>query len=106
MITRFKLFNENLIPYDANLSYAEVLDLYKLDRVIKEYFTEKYPSEHIKILGKYGRTMGKSVLDNLLKFAKKHKDIELIDLIKSHLNTIKNFNDNREEYRAAKKYNL
>lgn len=105
MITKFNIFNEGLISNDSNLTYGEVLDLYKLDRVIQDYFYEKYPMD-IKILGRYGHGLTKSAIDRVLKFAKKNNDTELIDLINAHLNTIKTFTDNPEAYRAAKKYNL
>lgn len=106
MITKFNIFNEGLIPNGSNLTYSEMLDLYKLDSVIKNYVIKKYPIEDIKLLGKYGYTMTKTSLDRTLKFAKKNNDTELINLINSHLNTIKNFNNNPEAYRTAKKYNL
>lgn len=108
MITKFNIFNEGLIQNEINmnLTFDEVMDLYKLDFVIKDYFIKNYPNEDKKIIGRYGHTMGKSSLDRLMKLAKKHKDIELITLINNHLSYINNFNKDPEAYRSAKKYNL
>jgi hypothetical protein len=106
MITKFNIFNEGSASNGSGLTYDEAIDLYKLDSIIKDYFTEKYPNEDIKILGRYGYTMGVSVLGNLIKFAKKHYDMDLVDLINKHLSYIKTYTDDPEAYRAAKKYNL
>lgn len=106
MITKFNTFNEGFIPNDINMTYGEVIDLYKLDQVIKDYFTKNYPSENIKILGRYGHTLSKSSLDRLMKLSKKYNDIELTNLINNHISNINNYIKDPEAYRAAKKYNL
>ena len=104
MITRFDNFlKEGLIPNAHNLTYSEVVDLYKLDSKIKDYFMEKYPTTDIKILGRYGHSMGESALNRILKFAKKNNDKILLDLVNSHLDYISNFVKDPESYRAAKK---
>ena len=106
MITNFKIFERSLILNAADMTYDDALELGKTDKIIKDYFMEKYPNENIKILGRYGHDLSEAALRRLIKFARKNNDNTLIELITKHLITYKQYIDDPEMFRRINKFNI
>jgi hypothetical protein len=106
MITKFKIFERGLIPNPADVPYHDVIELGKSDRVIKDYFMEKYPRENIKILGRFGHELSVAALDRLAKFARKNNDKFLSNLIQRHLDIHKEYVNDPEMFRRINKFNI